>query len=183
MRVLVAYASRHGATKGIAERIGARLSAAGLEVDTLPAGKARDVRAYDAVVLGSALYMFRWLGEADSFVRRNRAVLAQKPLWLFSSGPFGPDQFDQKGRDTLTPAVSGPKNLDELSRTLRPRDHRVFFGAWDKAAKPVGFAERLMSVMPAAKNAIPAGDWRDWPAINAWADGIAAELTNPSAPR
>ncbi len=30
--------------------------------------------------------------------------------------------------------------------------------------------------MPAARNALPKGDFRDWPAIDAWADEIAHEL-------
>ncbi len=176
MRVLVAYASRHGSTKGIAERIGARLTAAGLQAETVPVKQVRDVRGYDAVVLGSALYMFRWLGEASSFAHRHRRELSQKPVWLFSSGPFGPDPIDEEGRDKLSAAASGPKDLDRLSQTVAARGHRIFYGAWDRSAKPAGFVERFMALMPAAKNAMPEGDWRDWPAINAWADGIAAEL-------
>jgi len=53
----------------------------------------------------------------------------------------------------------------------------VFFGALDPGAKPVGIAERFVSLMPAARNALPKGDFRDWPAIDAWADGIATELS------
>jgi menaquinone-dependent protoporphyrinogen oxidase len=34
--------------------------------------------------------------------------------------------------------------------------------------------------MPASKAAMPTGDFRDWPAIDAWAAEIAAELvTHP----
>jgi menaquinone-dependent protoporphyrinogen oxidase len=175
MSVLVAYASRHGSTRGIAVRIAARLCAAGLKAEALPVNAVRDVGQYDAVVLGSALYLFHWLGEAKSFARRNQAALAGRPVWLFSSGPFGPDRIDEKGQDKLE--VSGPRELDELRRTLRPRDHRVFFGAWGRRNKPVGFWERMVKIMPAAKAAMPDGDFRDWPNIDAWADGIAAALT------
>jgi menaquinone-dependent protoporphyrinogen oxidase len=52
----------------------------------------------------------------------------------------------------------------------------VFFGAWDPDAPPVGLGERMVRHMPAARNSIPAGDFRDWPAIDAWAAGIAREL-------
>jgi menaquinone-dependent protoporphyrinogen oxidase len=175
MPVLVTYATRHGSTRDIAERIAQRLGAAGLQVETHPVEEVRDVRAYDAVVLGSALYMFHWLKAASSFARRNRQALAGKPVWLFSSGPTGNDKVDKQGRDVLT--VSGPREIYQLRASLHPRDHRVFFGAWDRRYKPIGFAEKFVGLMPAAKDAMPSGDWRDWPRIEAWADGIAAELT------
>jgi menaquinone-dependent protoporphyrinogen oxidase len=59
---------------------------------------------------------------------------------------------------------------------LHPRDHRVFFGAWSREYKPIGFVERLAMAMPAAKAAFPDNDLRDWPGIEAWADRIADEL-------
>ncbi len=179
MRVLVAYASRHGATRGIAERIADRLRQDGLEVDVRRAEQVRDVGAYDAFVVGSAAYMFRWLDEATRFVRRNRQALATRPVWLFSSGPLGTDLVDAKGRDMLV--TSEPKEFEEFRVPLRPRDERVFFGALDPDAPPVGLAERFMRHMPAsARDALPAGDFRDWPAIDAWADGIATALAAPA---
>jgi menaquinone-dependent protoporphyrinogen oxidase len=36
--------------------------------------------------------------------------------------------------------------------------------------------ERLVRLMPAARLVLPAGDFRDWDAIEAWAHEIAAEL-------
>jgi menaquinone-dependent protoporphyrinogen oxidase len=174
MSVLVVYASKHGSTKEIAERIAGRLREGGLTAEALSVRVVGDVKPYDAVVMGSALYMFHWLGEARSFARRHRAELAARPLWLFSSGPFGPEPVDAQGRDKL--AISGPRELDELRASLRPRDHRVFWGAWSRANKPIGFWERLVNVMPAGRASMPDADFRDWPNIDAWADGIAAEL-------
>jgi menaquinone-dependent protoporphyrinogen oxidase len=69
-----------------------------------------------------------------------------------------------------------PKEFVELRDAIRPRDEKVFFGAIDPAATPIGFAERFVSLMPAARAAFPKGDFRDWPAIDAWADTIAHEL-------
>ena len=174
MSVLVAYASRHGATRGIAERIVDRLRADGLEAEARPVSAVRDVGAYDAVVVGGAAYMFHWLKEATGFVRRNGSLLAARPVWLFSSGPLGTDTVDAEGRDVLL--TSEPKEFAELRSALHPRDVRVFFGAFDPESPPVGIAERFVRHMPAARNAMPAGDFRDWPTIDAWADGIAAEL-------
>ena len=88
MRVLVAYATRHGATAGIAERVAAALTAAGLPAEARPVEDVKDVEPYDAVVLGGAAYMFHWLGDATKFVEHNRTLLASHPTWLFSSGPI-----------------------------------------------------------------------------------------------
>jgi menaquinone-dependent protoporphyrinogen oxidase len=174
MHVLVGYATRHGATRGIAERIGARLREAGLESDVRPVAEVRDVAAYDAFVIGGAAYMFHWLKDATEFVKRHRTVLAERPVWLFSSGPLGTDAVDEKGRDVLDTTV--PKEFPELRGLVHPRGEQVFFGAWDPAYPAVGMAEKLVRRMPAMKEAMPAGDFRDWPAIDAWADEIAAGL-------
>ncbi|MFI5261967.1 MAG: flavodoxin domain-containing protein [Candidatus Limnocylindrales bacterium] len=175
MSVLVAYASRHGATEGIAERIAERLRHDDVAAEAVPAGEVRDVSAYDAFVVGSAAYMFHWLADATRFVQRNRAALAARPLWLFSSGPLGTDLVDAKGRDVLV--TSEPREFAELRPTLHPRDAHVFFGALDLDAPPIGLAERFTRHLPAAaREAMPAGDFRDWAAIDAWAHGIADEL-------
>jgi menaquinone-dependent protoporphyrinogen oxidase len=174
MRVLVVYASRHGATQGIAERIAATLGQRGIEAIIRPAREARDEAGYDAYVIGSAAYMFHWLKEATEFVRRNRQLLASRPVWLFSSGPLGTDTTDAEGKDVR--AEAEPREFAELRDAVHPRDLRVFFGAHDPDAKPVGLMERLTMMMPAARDALPAGDFRDWPEIETWAGAIADEL-------
>ena len=174
MSILVAYASRHGSTRGIAERIGERLRLDGLDVEVRPAAEVHDASRYDAFVIGAAAYMFHWLKDATTFVRRNRALLAERPTWLFTSGPIGTDKVDKKGRDVLQTTI--PKEFPNLRDAIHPRGEQVFFGAMDPAAKPVGLAERFMALMPAARDALPRGDFRDWPAIDAWADQIAYDL-------
>ena len=172
--VLVGYASRHGATRGIAERIGTRLRDAGLEADVRPVAEVGDLAGYDAFVIGGAAYMFHWLKDATDFVKRHRATLAERPVWLFSSGPLGSDTVDKEGRDVLVTTV--PKEFEELRALVHPRGEHVFFGAWDPAYPAVGLTEKLVRRMPAMKDAMPAGDFRDWSAIDAWADTIAAVL-------
>jgi menaquinone-dependent protoporphyrinogen oxidase len=177
MKVLVAYASRHGSTRGIAERIAERLAQLGLTVDLQPAAGLRSIGEPDACVIGGAAYNGHWLKEAADLVRRNRAQLASRPVWLFSSGPIGTERVDPKGRDVLE--VSRPGEFAEFAGTIRPRDMRVFFGAYDPDAEPIGFAERFgarFTKVAAIRAAIPAGDFRDWPQIEAWADDVAREL-------
>jgi menaquinone-dependent protoporphyrinogen oxidase len=176
MKVLVAYASRHGATVGIAERIADGLIAAGLEAEARSVKEVDDVTPYQAFVVGSAAYMHHWLKEATAFVDRHQATLSERPVWLFSSGPIGTDLVDAKGRDIFE--ASRPEEFDELETMLNPRQERVFFGAWDPDSEPVGFAERLAKpfLRLAPKNALPRGDFRNWAAIDQWATEIATEL-------
>ena len=179
MRVLVAYASRHGATRGIAQRIAETLERRGLEVTLRPVDDAGGLDAYDAYVIGGAAYMFHWLKEATGFVRRHRALLAGRPVWLFSSGPLGTELVTRDGQDAR--AAATPKEFAELAGEIHPRGQRVFFGAYDQDAKPVGFMERLTRMMPASRDALPVGDFRDWPDIEAWAGSIADELEKAEA--
>lgn len=177
MRILVAYASRHGATRGIAERIARTLEGRGLEVTLSKADEVHGVDAYDAFVVGSAAYMNTWLKEATGFVRRHRALLASRPVWLFSSGPVGTEMVDAKGRDVVEASV--PKEFAEFREAIHPRDERIFFGAYDPDEEPIGLMEKLGAPflrMSAVREALPAGDFRDWPAIEAWADEVAAQL-------
>lgn len=171
-RVLVAYASKHGATRGIAQRIAATLRREGLAVTVLPATPDTDPAGYDAFVIGGAAYLGSWLKETAAFVRRHRALLAARPVWLFSSGPLGTATTDAKGRDVLV--ASEPKEFAEFRAALAPRDARVFFGALDPGT--LGFAERVPRLLPAGRALLPAGDFRDWAAIEAWAAQIAREL-------
>jgi len=179
MHVLVAYESRHGATAGIAERIAETLRSGGLEAEARRVTEVKGVAGYDAFVIGSSAYMFHWEKAATGFVRHNRAVLTAKPTWLFSSGPLGTEPLDEQGRDQKVTAI--PKELPELAAAVTARGTRVFFGAYEPGRKPVGLAERLVQAMPAARGALPAGDFRDWPEIEAWAGEIAAELVRQPA--
>jgi menaquinone-dependent protoporphyrinogen oxidase len=177
MKILVAYASRHGATKGIAERIAHTLEPRGHDVTLQPADQVPAVAGYDAFVIGGAAYAGHWLKEATAFVRTHRELLTSRPVWLFSSGPIGTDLVDAKGRDVFEAAR--PAEFAEFAGSIHPRDEAIFFGAFDPDAKPIGLMERLGAPfmhMPSVREAMPAGDFRDWPRIESWAEGIALEL-------
>lgn len=175
MDVLVAYATRHGATAGIAERIAGTLRGEGVHAVARPVEEVSQLEDYDAVVLGGAAYMFHWLKDATSFAKRHHAALRQRPVWLFSSGPLGTDQVDEEGQDVREAAR--PKEFAELTALLQPRGEAVFFGAYDPEQKPIGLGERVTRMMPAARDALPAGDFRDWERIDSWARQIAQQLS------
>lgn len=173
MKVLVAYATRHGATAGIATRIAETLTTTGHDAHALPVEDVTGLDGYHAVVLGGAAYMQHWLKPAVRFARSHHADLAARPVWLFSSGPIGTEQVDAQGRDVRI--TTRPKEWDELVRLIHPRGEAVFFGAYNPESPPIGLAEKLTRRMPAA-NTLPAGDFRDWDRIQSWAVSIAATL-------
>lgn len=174
IKILVAYASKHGSTKGIAEFIGQKLRENGVEVDVSDVKEVHDQEKYDAFVIGSALYMGHWMKEAKEFIAQNTKILSIRSVWLFSSGPTGKEPTDSKGRDLLDPKVSGPIDLDKLEKGLWVRDHRIFFGAFDP--KDLDFFSRQFFKSSTIRNAAPVGDFRDWREIGAWTKSIAQSL-------
>jgi hypothetical protein len=89
MKLLVCAATKYGATGDIAQAVADLLAAKGLEVTVIPPDKVGAVQEFDAVVLGSAVYMGQWLKPARELAERQAAALAARPVWLFSSGPVG----------------------------------------------------------------------------------------------
>ena len=162
MRVMVACASKHGSTEGIASAIAERLHQLGHDAEAIRVSEVPDLSGTEAVVLGSAIYAGSWMKEAVGFADANADLLAAIPLWLFSSGPLGTEVHDDEEQ---------PRQLAELTEKLRPEAHRMFFGALDHSK--LSFGERMM--VKAVK--APEGDFRDWTAISGWADEISLELT------
>jgi menaquinone-dependent protoporphyrinogen oxidase len=163
MQVMVACASKHGSTEGIAQAIADRLRQQGHGAVAVRVADVADLHGIQAVVLGSAVYAGSWMHEATEFAEGNAQVLSTMPVWLFSSGPLGTEVHDEEEQ---------PRQLPELTRALHPRGHRVFFGALDH--DKLGFGERMM--VKAVK--APQGDFRDWNAIAGWADEIARDLSD-----
>ncbi|MFD5411978.1 flavodoxin domain-containing protein [Streptomyces nojiriensis] len=160
-RVLVAYGSKHGATAGIASQIGRTLREDGLDATVLPADDVKDVRGYDAVVLGGALYAGHWSGKAKRCAERNADYLKHRPVWLFSSGPV--DSSAEQHEIPPVPAVAR-----EMER-IGAREHRTFGGSITSGTP--GLIARAM--VRAGKG----GDFRNPEQIQSWAHHISAELT------
>jgi menaquinone-dependent protoporphyrinogen oxidase len=161
LSILIAYASKHGATAGIAERIGGALRLAGQDARVLPISEVRDPMDCNAAIVGSAVYMGRWMKDATSFIRRHQAELMQTPLWLFSSGPVGPKSLPEAA------------DIAEFRKLLNVKGHATFDGALD--AQKLSLSERMMVKAVRA----PYGDYRKWEEIDAWAGSVAASLGSP----
>jgi menaquinone-dependent protoporphyrinogen oxidase len=159
MRILVAYGSTRGGTEGLAHMVADGLREKDCTVEVLPAGKVQSIDGYDAVLVGGALYAFRWHRAARRFVRRHAAELRARPVYFFSSGPL--DDSAAKGE---IPPVKGVAALMERADAQR---HVTFGGRLSQHAR--GFPASAM-----AKKV--AGDWRDPVQVRAWAHFIAAQL-------
>ncbi|HET9071174.1 MAG TPA: flavodoxin domain-containing protein [Acidimicrobiales bacterium] len=179
MTVLVAYATCHGSTRGIAERIGGRLAHSGVDVDVRPMTGVADAGAYEGAVLGSAVHGGRWLPDAAAFGRDQQRALAGHPVWLSSVSTLGDDESMLRPRTArrLRAWRKESAELTELRRRLRVRDHRNFAGAVSRTDWPL--TGRVVFRVLGGRY----GDHRNWAAIDAWADRIAAErATNPGSP-
>lgn len=153
-QVLVAFGTKYGATAEIAEEIGRVLREAGLRPDVLPADRVVDPSPYKAVVLGSSVYIGQWRKEAARFLRANEKILAERPVWLFSSGPTG-----EGNPEALMHGWSIPKSLQPVADRIRPRSIAVFHGSVN--LEKFNFIEKWML----KKVKAPVGDFRDWKAI------------------
>ncbi|WP_436776468.1 flavodoxin domain-containing protein [Yinghuangia sp. YIM S09857] len=168
MSVLVTYATCHGSTRSIAERIGERLADYGMRVDVREARSVQHVGHYHAVVAGSAVHNGDWLPEGAEFLHRHAQLLAERPVWLFSVG-MAPAGHGRRGRwfaaHTRVPrAVAVDRDL------VDPRELHYFAGV----LAPEHIPWHVRSFMWAFGWRI--GDFRDWDEVDAWACGIAERL-------
>lgn len=98
-------------------------------------------------------------------MQANETVLAEKLVWLFSSGPTGEGDPVE-----LTQGWRLPEKLQPVADRIAPRDIAVFHGALNR--EKLNLIERWMIQNVKA----PVGDFRDWEAITSWATDIADVL-------
>lgn len=180
MRILIAVASKHGGTSGIAERVGRVMTDRGHDVSMRPAAEVRDiddpsaddldddalVDRPDAVLIGSGVYAGHWLPEAVELVDRCWASLQRRPVWLFSSGPIG---------DPSKPEPSASVDVGSILERTAARGHEVFGGRLQR--HDLGLLDRAVVTALRA----PEGDFRDWSHVDRWAGAVADELGSVSA--
>ncbi len=161
-KVLVTYASKHGSTAEIAEVIAEVLNESGLDVDCTDMAHVVSLDPYDAVVLGSAIYMRRWRPYARHFLRKYAEKLRENPFWVFSSGPCGqPRKADGEWGE--------PHRTIAKAQLLGMRGHIVFGGQLSMQSH--GLARAMAERCPPRYR-----DRRDWRQIRGWAESIAGQL-------
>ena len=156
--VLVAYATKRGSTREVAEAIAERLATRGLETTVSCADDVADLEAFDGVVLGGSLYMGRWHADARAFLKSHREALTAVPLAVFAMGPLTMEDSDVAGsRKQLDHALAKTPDVEPVSIA-------IFGGVIDPEKLRFPFSH------------MPASDARDWDAVAAWADEVATLL-------
>jgi menaquinone-dependent protoporphyrinogen oxidase len=161
-KILVAYASKYGSTKEIAEKIGEVLKQEGLQADILPVKGVKNLADYKKVVIGVAMYMGMWRKDAVNFLKENEKLLSERKLWIFATGPSG--KGDPK---ELLKGVIVPNGLKPVIDRIKPQDTVAFHGKLDP--EKMKFMEKWIIKNVKAEM----GDFRDWDMITKWAKMIA----------
>jgi len=165
MRILVAYATKSGSTAGIAQAVGEELGRMGLDPEVRPVDQVKDVRSYDAVLLGSAIYLGKWRKEALAFGQRHADALRGRPVWLFDSGPLNPTPDQGKNEPV--------EEADELVRAIGARA-RITFGGRLIEEDAGWFTRRLVENDKTGN--LMFGDFRNFERIREWAREVGTEL-------
>lgn len=161
MDVLIAYATKNGSTREVADFIAAVLRDAGAQVTLVPARSLREsIARYDLAVLGAPLYSGRWHADARKFLRRHRRDLAGGQLAIFGMGPRADtSEAWQRSRAQLRRALA-------KYPALAPSEIVVFGG-----------------VDPPGKSRRARRDLRDWSEIRGWANRLTGVASSPATRR
>ncbi len=160
MKVLITASSRHGATAEIAEAIAKEVRRGGFEVELKPPGDVETLEGYDAVIIGSAVYMTQWTESARALISRFSNDLRELPVWAFSCGLAGVPSGD----------VQDPRRVGPALLQLNAIDHQTFKGRLEFTN--LNLRERSIARLGSA----PEGDYREWDKIRAWANQIVQDL-------
>lgn len=163
-KILVAYGSKRGSTAEIAEKIGVTIRQKGLQVDVMDAGTVSDLAIYSTVILGSSVYIGFWHKKIVHFLKKNIESLEKLPVWIFVCGPTGfgnpVEQID---------GWFYPKSLQPIIERIHPCGITCFGGKL--VLKTLNLFEKWII----NKVKAPEGDFRDWQAVEIWADAIKQE--------
>lgn len=159
MKVLVAVGSKYGSSRELAKSIGAVLAEQGFDVEVSDASDVRSVAAYEAVVLGSAVYGGLWRRDASAFAKEFKAELLERAVWTFSVG-----------METVVVEGQPKDEAYAIAESIGARDHKRFSGAIDPEKLNIGERALIRALNP------PLGDFRDEADVRSWAEGVASQL-------
>jgi menaquinone-dependent protoporphyrinogen oxidase len=158
-RVLVAYASKYGSTGGVANAIGKELCGKDVAADVVLIKNANNIDSYQGVIIGSAIYMDKWMSEAVDFVMKNKDTLCKVPIAYFLVCMTLSQPTERKRAKVLSYMDPILKAVPEI----KPVGIGTFAGAMDYNNLSWINKKILKS------KGTPEGDFRDWNDIRAWA--------------
>ncbi len=170
---LVVYASTHGHTAKIADRMAQSMRAQGLEVDLRDVASAADVQSgrYDIVVVGASLHKGRHQRAIADWVGTRREALEQRPSLFFSVSLSAAEDSDEARAATQHCidefcADTGwtPARTEPIAGCLQYREYDVF-------------TRQLMRLMMRTKghptDASQDYDYTDWDAVDQFGRDVA----------
>ena len=154
MTLLIAYGSKRGSTREVAEALAKKLAEGDREVELRRAADVDDLTPYDGVILGGSLYFGRLHRDVVRFLAKHRRTLSGLPVAVFALVPTTVEPNDlAASRAQLDKAL---KKAPGVARSVA-----IFGGVIDPTKLPFPLSRMSPS------------DARDWDAIDAWADEIA----------
>jgi menaquinone-dependent protoporphyrinogen oxidase len=158
-RVLVAYASKYGSTGGVADAIGKELCSKDMATDVVLIKNANNISSYQGVIIGSAIYMGKWMSEAVDFVKKNKDILHKVPVAYFLVCMTLSQPTEKNRAEVLSYMDPILKAVPEI----RPVGIGTFAGALDYNNLSWINKKILKS------KGTPEGDFRNWEDIRTWA--------------
>jgi menaquinone-dependent protoporphyrinogen oxidase len=168
-KILVTYATCTGSTKGVAEVIAKTLTESGLSIDLLSMQDVKDLTAYQAVIVGSAIQDRQWLPEAIQFLQTHRSTLAQKRVAIFTLCMT----LAMKNGEKYRPDIM--EWLAPVRRLVNPVSEGLFAGVLD-ISKISSFSDRLKFRLSVLFGVWSEGDHRDWDAIQTWGNELPSKI-------
>ena len=170
MGTLITYASEHGSTKEIAERINLVISAktSPHPTECIPIEQIANLSKFSYIVVGSAVHGLQWLPVASSFLHNNAPALSKVPVWTFSVGsPTAVPKFMKM----LGAEAKEQKALaDAVNKDVKTQGHILFSGKF--------LREHASPLLGCIWSCLGGrfGDFRDWNQIEAWANEVGDEI-------
>jgi len=164
--VLIAYSTRTGSTREVAEAVADVLRQTRLTVDVARVRDVNSLDRYSTVILGTPIYLGALPKEIHEFLSRFRAPLSRRLSWVFALGPV------LGTRDEFGLAANQTGNELALFPWFQPVEVKIMGGRFNAKRMPFPF-NLMRHLVPSQFKGVPNADLRNWNDIRAWATGVS----------